>query len=419
MHSRFLAVVLAVAGLHAQFADIPLTGVELRTEHRTMPVDVIAIHNRHHTPLVQWTVRVGSHSIGGSGAIPPLEVHRVTERQQRGSTSGAVVELAVFANGDIQGTQSAITELERDSAAAVEELEFWQTALDTLPRSPQSAAFSYIRGKLNERRPAGNDRSGFRSTIEGFFSSSVPRPISWTFSGVDNLKKDLAHQLTRARSTHAGFSRALNSLSLRGRNYGVTAVGASVESGTADGLAVILTNLRSLPLEAWGYAEFPSGSLRPRSSQITDAGWGSTPPGSGPIAPGEAREIRTQLARPDQPLPSFAPLVAIWQDQIWQGSASERASLIEGRRQQADVHAFWIARLKAASRMVPQAAIASFRAAIEERRRREAGDQGGLMNSNIELFARTAERTPELLHSHLEAFRQVLERQYALLTRSR
>jgi hypothetical protein len=125
------------------------------------------------------------------------------------------------------------------------------------------------------------------------------------------------------------------------------------------------------------------------------------------------------LARPDQPLPSFAPLVAIWQDQIWQGSASERASLIEGRRQQADVHAFWIARLKAASRMVPQAAIASFRAAIEERRRREAGDQGGLMNSNIELFARTAERTPELLHSHLEAFRQVLERQYALLTRSR
>ena len=419
MHSRLLAGVLALAGLQAQPGDIPLTGVELHTEPRSIPVDVIVIRNRHQAPMVRWTVKTSHYStsgratIDGNGAILPNEVRRMPHQNYpEGSAKTVAVELAVFANGDVQGTRSAITDLERESAGVVEELVFWQTALDTLPRSPQSDAFAYIRNKLEERRRAVvEDETGIRSRFESFFSPKVPRPIWWTFSGVDGLKTDLAEQLTHARRIHAGS---------RTPSYTVTAVETSVEAGIADGLAIVLKNLRSLPLEAWGYQEFDSGSVRPKGGHSSDTLGGPSRPGSGPIAPGEARELRTLLIEAsNKPPSSFAPWFAVWEDLVWQGSASEHAFLLERRRQQAEVHAFWIGQLKAVSSMAPQAAITSLRAARDERRRSEAGDRGQLIDSNLESFAATASRTPELFHARLELFRRALEQQYALLTRTR
>jgi hypothetical protein len=139
---------------------------------------------------------------------------------------------------------------------------------------------------------------------------------------------------------------------------------------------------------------------------------------TGAIPAGETREIRVLEMGPNQPASSFKPSFAIWQDLIWQGSASERASVMEGRRLHAEVLAFWIGQLKAVSGMAPQAAIASLRAALEERRR-NGTDRGGLMTGNLESFARTAEQNPEQLPERLEAFRRMLEEQYAQLTRSR
>jgi hypothetical protein len=92
---------------------------------------------------------------------------------------------------------------------------------------------------------------------------------------------------------------------------------------------------------------------------------------------------------------------------------------MERRRQQAEIHAFWIAQLKSVSTMAPQAAITSLRAARDERRRSEAGDRGRLMDGNLETFARTADRTPDQLRAQLELFLRTLERQYARLTRTR
>ena len=429
MYCRLLAGVLALTGLQAQAGDIPITGVELRTEQRTIPVDVIVIRNRHHAPLLRWTVKAtgdrvsyntgSDHSmyfgptIPGRSAILPNEVRRMTHpNQPEGSAKAVAIELAVFANGDVQGTRSAVTDLARDSAGVVEELVFWQTALDTLPRSPQSAAYAYVRDKLSERRRAAQeDHTGIRARIESFVSAGVPRPIWWTFSAVDGLKKDLAEQLARARSIHAGA---------RTPTYTVTAVEAGVETGTANAQVIVLKNLRSLPLEAWGYQEFAPGSLRPKGGHSSDALGTPSRPGWGPITPGEAREIKTMLpADQDQPASSFAPWFAVWEDLVWQGSASEHASLMERRRQQAEIHAFWIARLKTVSSMAPQSAITSLRAARDERRRSEAGDRGRLMDGNLETFARTADRTPDQLRAQLALFLRMLEEQYARLTRTR
>jgi hypothetical protein len=429
MHSRLLAGVLALAGLQAQPGDIPITGVELRSEQRTIPVDVIVIRNRHHAALLRWTVKAtgdrisyntgSDHSmnfgpmIPGRSAILPNEVRRMPHpKQPEGSAGTVAIELAVFANGDVQGTRAAVANLERESAGVVEELVFWQTALDTLPRSPQSDAYAYVRNKLNERRQAAEeDHTGIRARIESFFTAGVPRPIWWTFSAVDGLKKDLAEQLSRAGSIHAGA---------RTPTFTVTAVEASVETGTANAQVIVLKNLRSLPLEAWGYQQFAPGSLRPTGGLSSDTLGRPSGPGVGPIAPGEAREVRTLLpAEQDQPAASFAPWFAVWEDLIWQGSVSEHASLMERRRQQAEIHAFWIAQLKSVSTMAPQAAITSLRAARDERRRSEAGDRGRLMDGNLETFARTADRTPDQLRAQLELFLRTLERQYARLTRTR
>ena len=125
MLPKFLTGVLVLAGVQIQSGDIPITGVELRTERRPVAVDVVAIHNRHSVPLVRWVINAGNYSNTGTGTILPNEVRRLTyEKQPAASPMSAVIELAVFANGEVQGTRAALAELERESRGLVDELVF-------------------------------------------------------------------------------------------------------------------------------------------------------------------------------------------------------------------------------------------------------------------------------------------------------
>ena len=426
MHSRLVAGVLAVAGLQAQAGDIPMTGVELRTEHRSSAGDVVAIHNRHQSPLVRWSIKVSAGGVSytvtsdystyrgpklaDAGPIGPNQTRRTTYQNQRaGPAKTVAIELAVFANGEVQGTRTALRDLEQEATTIADELVFWQKTLDAMP---QSEPFAYIREKFVERRRAvGEDYTGARSQLESFFNPDVPRPAWWLFRGVDDLKKDLAEQLARARSLSTNARTASN---------GVTTVDVSVEGGATDEVVIILKNLRSVPLEAWGYQEFAPGSTSAMSGFMSETmGTPAMAPGTGPIAPGETREIRAlELAR-DRPAPTFAPWFAVWEDLVWQGSATERAAIMEGRRLRIESLAFWIAQLKAVTSMTPQAAIQSLRSALEEQRTGPTREQGGLTSYNLETFARTADRSPGQLQAQLEAFRQTLEQQHTRLTRNR
>jgi hypothetical protein len=109
----------------------------------------------------------------------------------------------------------------------------------------------------------------------------------------------------------------------------------SATQTTTGRVYAVVENLRDVAIEAFGLQEYEPGSDRLRSGSTSDfCGVKGAPIGSGPIQPGERREIALSWAKnPDGSLPNVKLHFILFDDKNFEGSSSSRDSLLKSREQ--------------------------------------------------------------------------------------
>lgn len=116
------------------------------------------------------------------------------------------------------------------------------------------------------------------------------------------------------------------------RSGDVPSVRLTSAPSTMSKLYGVIENLRDVPIEAFGLQRYEDSRLR--SGQTSDfCGLKGAPIGSGPIQPGERREIALSWEKStDGSLPKVTVHFVMFEDSNFEGSASGRESVLNARQ---------------------------------------------------------------------------------------
>ena len=341
----FVAVVDAV-----QDADI--RGATIALVPKTVTVRSVTIENRRQSRLLAWAIRTpgapGTGSVvsssdftwqivgarSDSGPMEPGQ-QRVLEVPLTPGTNSPppILDLAVFADGVIDGTAEGIARWRNERREHAEDAGYWRDAFAKMPRESEARAKEYLAARAAERAAvAPTDHSGTRGRLFRLWYET-PQPPGFVFAIVGSIEKEAARQaevLTRTLAARQSLESA-------------APVSIASRPSTRTHHVVAISNLRDSPIEAVAFDHYPPGIDRPSGGVSMD--FCTTDPaardGRGRIAPGETREFPFSRQIPDPGrLPTVRLRYVLFDDLSFEGRGADRDELFRRREDIADDMAF-------------------------------------------------------------------------------
>ena len=341
-----LVLALVLLGPAISLAQDPrITSVRFALVEKDEGALSVTLENLRESPLVAWEIGVGRpgsatpsiiHTSDHTARPDALDGGPVAPRARRVLTipinnssaeSNAVVRLAVFADGHYEGeadTAAAFAKRRREEA---DDLHYWIGALTELPVGRDEDVRTFIKAHLVRRAETG--LSTFALNLKSLVSNDVSRPPRW-------IRAVLEHRRAEAQDRLAVLDRPMTrSLQRPGE---VTSVGITSKAAVSRKLYAVVENLRNVPIEALSFGRYAPHDNRFEGGLTSDFCTAlESPPGHGRIAPGERRELPLSWDRQaDGTLPKIALRMVMFDDLRWEGSASERDSVLGQRERRCD-----------------------------------------------------------------------------------
>lgn len=344
----FPITALAVASVVDAGQNAEIRGATIALVQKTVAVRTVTIENRRQSQLLAWAIGItggpetGSIVTGsdftwqavgarpGSGPIDPgtqrvLEVQLPTEAH----SSPPTLELAVFADGVIDGTAVGIARWRNERREHADDAGYWRNAFAKMPRESEERAKEYLAARVAERSAvAPIDHSGTRGRLFRLWHET-PQPPGFVFAVVKSIEREAARQadvLTRMLTAPPSLESA-------------APVSIASRPSTKTVHVVAISNLRDSAIEAVAFDHYLPGSDRPSGGRSMD--FCTTDPtardGRGRIAPGETREFSfsqeiADLAR----LPNVRLRYVLFDDLSFEGRDTDRDELFRRREELAD-----------------------------------------------------------------------------------
>ena len=403
MRRRAFAFPIAALGLISALGaaqDAAIRGATIALVPKTVAVQTVTIENRRQSPLLAWAIRTG-HSVRTSdftwqivrpgadhGPIDPgkQRVFDVELQLTPGVNSAppSTLELAVFADGVVEGTAAAIERWRSERREHADDAVYWREAFEKMPRDSEERAKQYLAARVAERAAVvREDRSGTRGRLFRLWHET-PQPPGWVFAVVESIEKEAMRQ-AEVLNWKVAVPQSLES---------AAPLLITSRPSTKTDYVVAIRNLRETPIEELAYDYYEPGNDRPSGGVAARAGR------DGLIAAGQTREFQSSRAIKDPALlPSVKLRYVLFDDLVFEGPASERAELFRRREHLADDIAFANA-IRAELAKVPDAELRAF--LVKKRTERAAHlltlkrtPEVSAVDRMIEELARSPERLRE------------------------
>ena len=427
--SRYLAIGLGLLALSTSAQDTEIKGARISVVRKPSAVLNVTIENRRDSPLVEVQLGLTPRGAGkGSmfstryfGETAPNETVKPHEQRVLETSlefdpdvETATLTLVVFADGYYEGVATAVEPWRKARQARIDDLRYWSGVLDFMPRVSETDLRAYLASRLADR--AGQvvqnpNAPEVRWQLQEVLRRYPSGPEVW--SGLEPLRADMQKELAALTTQPpAGASAAVGA---------VTSAAILKQDRVTSGTVVAtIENLRTVPIEAHGLEILDPVTRRPRSGQGADF-CNSEPqpePGSGPIKPGEIREIPLLIpVGPDEALPPVRLAYVIFDDLSYEGAVAPREEALRRREERAADYAFAASVLgQAAGR--PASEIQTFlmqKRAERARQLQTAGRRENLME--IDELIRQAKESPDRLLANATYMQERFERQRDRLVR--
>lgn len=373
--SIVLALLASAGAVRAQ--DPPITGARFTLLERSEGSLSVTLENVRDVPLVAWqivTVGNGSNRTittywrdrtstepysPGDGPIPARGRRVLSVEVGNSDGRTASMHLAVFADGYYEGVGADRFLQQRREEA--EDLRYWIDALRSIARAPDSDVRRALEDHLAERGSHMKESSAATNLQHLVADGAAYSPAS--------LRSALAARVTQMQERLAIVDRPMIPGPLQ-RSSDVPSVRITSTPSTTSRLYGVVENVRGVPIEALGFQQYEQGTHRLRGGTTHDfCGTKGAPSGSGAIQPGERREIAMSWERnPDGSLPDVKLHFVLFEDLKFEGSLSERDSILKNRERRAADAEYWITALTTAATQSPEKA----REYLETKRRERA-----------------------------------------------
>ncbi len=381
MTSLANCLVASAAGavLVAQSAEV--TSLQVRVAAKSVPISVVTIESRASVPIGAWRLElVGPDDKLSTTTIPATstsemfrEVDPTTCSLQPGERcrihligeNGAVVRSVRLkyvrtVQGDLEGDQSVLDDLERERLAALATNEYWMSALENAP-SEAAALELFLAGRVDEGLKRGFSADTFTGAwLDGAFYGCSP----------DHLLKTV-----RERQQELAVAHRFLQIPPRQQTPGpVTSATATLEAPeTADEVVAYVTNVRDIAAEAWDFAIFGLPEARYPIKAFTSRGGGDPRAGAGlgPLGPHETRELLVMSPSTDEGVvtqPRVALRMAIFEDGRGEGPVELRQQMLADRARDAIDVEYWRLALIGVRGMSVQDAIKGLRDRLRTRK---------------------------------------------------
>jgi hypothetical protein len=426
-YARAMVGLLALA---LSAPDAPVKGARISLVTQPAPMLNLAIQNHRDSPMVEWQIeylsrdgrsRMTSFSdFSGrpseppspSGPIQPQELRTLeVELRTAPDAETAALRLAVFEDGYYEGEPATVERWRTARRERVDDLAFWIGTIESMPRDSAAGARNYLATRARERAgQVARDFSGIADRLQAALRSSTASPFPWR--SIDRLLLD-------ARGEHALLTRQPAAADGGRATGAVTA--ATIESQqrmATIAFVASVTNLRDVPIEAFGFQVVDPATMRPRSDQGFDFCLAPDGRGDGPLDPHETREFQLSINQdPNAPQPIIRFTFVLYDDLSFEGRAADRDELLRDRESRADDDAFALAVLAEAAALPPGQAGAFLQARRADRARQLQGEgrKGDLFT--LDDLIRQAQVSPDRISQVAQTMTGVLERQRTRLLR--
>jgi hypothetical protein len=338
-----------------------VTGARVTVIEKNTGVLSVTLENLRDAPLVAWEIGLVRPGLPEPPAVQTADFTQpwryepddgpVAPRERRvvnirlgniAEGSAAVVNLAVFVDGYYEGQPESVKKFRQRRQQQVADLRYWVGVMEQMPLGSNDAIRVFLREQLvrHASRPGASD-SSFAGNLRGLTVEDVQRPPGW-ITGM------LKHRVSEAREYLARLEQPLTS----GPEWLAGSVDSvAVSSAPAPGGALYarLENARDVPIEAIGVRYSSGGSMT--SDYCTSM---ESPPGHGPIRPGETREMLLPNARSaGGTLPNVTVTFVLFADLKFEGRREDVNELLRARERRAAAAAFSIAVLSEAILLQP------------------------------------------------------------------
>lgn len=348
----FPMTALAFVAVIAAVQDADIRGATIALVPTTVTVTTVTIENRRQSRLLAWAIRTtgapGTGSVVSSadftwqmvgtradaGPIEPGQ-QRVLEVPLTPGTSSPppILELAVFADGVIDGTAEGIARWRNERREHAEDAWYWRDAFAKMPRESEERAKAFLAARVAERSAvARTDHSGTRGRLFRLWHET-PQPPGFVLAIVESIEKEAARQAEVLTPT----------LPARQSLESASRVSIVSRPSTRTHYVVAIRNLRESPIEAVAFDYFQPGIDRPSGGDAMDfcTTDRATRDGRGRIAPGETREFPFSREIPDPGrLPTVRLRYVLFDDLWFEGRGPDRDELFRRREDIADDMAF-------------------------------------------------------------------------------
>jgi hypothetical protein len=348
----FPIAALALVAVVDAVQDAEIRGATIALAQRAVIVRTVTIENRRPSPLLAWAIRTtdgpGTGSIVSSsdftsqfaesrpdsGPIAP-GAQRILEVPLTPGTNGPppTLELAVFADGLIDGTAAGIARWRTERREHAEDAAYWRDAFAKMPRESEERAKEDLAARVAERAAVSpTDHSGTRGRLFRLWQQT-PQSPGFVFALVESSEKEAARQAELLKRTLAA-PQSLES---------AAPVSIASRQSTKTQYVVAISNLRDSAIEAVAFDHYLSSSDRPSGGQAMD--FCTTDPaardGRGRIARGETREFPFSRETAASATPPRVRLrYVLFDDLSFEGRGADRDELFRRREELADDMAY-------------------------------------------------------------------------------
>lgn len=409
---RLVGAAVALTLAQASAPDTAVTGARVSIATKAATTVEIVIENRRDVPLVEWQVGSGWAIGGGRGSIAPHAQQTIELSPTKGAAGPpARIVVAAFADGWFEGVGPPFQTWLDARRAHTADLGYWVRAFMAMPRVSLLELRKYLADRLAER--AVDDRpnmSHVSDRVREVLQRFPDGPDVW--QPLDRLKAQTeAEYLEASRQGPRGNPGAVQ-----------TVIGAAVvsarETSTTD-YAVVIENLREVPIEAVGFDEVDA-SGRKRGGQSVD--YCVSDPARrdrfGRIQPHERREFPL-YGRTDPP-GQYRLSFVMFDDLTFEGPASARADILQRRDERAEEFAFVVdAVTQAATKPAGDVEAYLLSRKVERARQRQEQGKPPVFGSPLDEMLRRVRESPARFLAGVDAYRKDLEQALARLRRHR
>lgn len=410
--TRVIGAAAALTLAQASAPDTAVTGARLSIATKPATKVEIVIENRRDVPLVEWQVGSGWAISGGRGSIAPhaRETVEILPSTAPGGPPARII-IAAFADGWLEGVGPQFQTWLDARRAHSDDLGYWVRAFMAMPRVSLADLRKYLADKVAER--VVDDRpnvSHVSDRVRDVLRRYPDGPDMW--QPLDRLKAQIeAEYLEASRESAAGHPGAVEAVT-------GAAVVLTRETDTTS-YAVVIENLREVPIEAIGFDEVDASGRRREGRSID---YCVSDPAShdhrGRIEAHERREFPL-YGRTDPP-GEYRLSFVMFDDLTFEGSASARADLLQRRDERAGEFAFVVDALRQAATK-PASDVEAFLLSrkVERARQRQEEGKPPVSGSPIDEMLRRVRESPARFLAGVDGYRQDLEQVLARLRRHR